>query len=83
MELDQFIGKLARWALIFQEYDFNIVHKAGSVNWDANGLSRNPSFNEEDTTNARWHGKVDLEVVPRWHAFAYLCTLLGYFGDVP
>jgi hypothetical protein len=75
MELDRFIGKLAKWALIFQEYNFNIVHEAGKVNRDANGLSRNPSFSEEDTTNARWHGKVDLEVVPIWHASAYLCTL--------
>jgi hypothetical protein len=40
------------------------------------------SFNEEDPTGARWHGEVDLEVVPRWHASAYMCTLLGYFGDV-
>ncbi len=28
-----------------------------------------------------WRG--DLEAIPRWHASAYLCTLLGYFGDVP
>jgi hypothetical protein len=26
---------------------------------------------------------VDLEVVRGWHASAYLCTLLGCFGDVP
>jgi hypothetical protein len=26
---------------------------------------------------------VDLEAIPRWHAFAYVCTLLGYSGDVP
>jgi hypothetical protein len=38
---------------------------------------------EENTIKARWHGDVDLEVVPRWHAFAYLCTLLGCYGDVP
>jgi hypothetical protein len=30
-----------------------------------------------------WHGKVDLEVVPRRHVFAYLCILVGCFGDVP
>ncbi len=30
-----------------------------------------------------WHGKVDLEAMPRWHASTYLCTLLGCFGDVP
>jgi len=25
---------------------------------------------------------VDLEIVLRWHAFAYFCTLLGCFGDL-
>ncbi len=42
----------------------------------------NPSSNEKDTTGACWHGDVDLEVVPRWHVYAYLCILLGCFGDV-
>jgi hypothetical protein len=74
---------LARWAFIFQECDFDIVHKAGRVNRDANGLSQNPSSNEEDITSVRWHGKVDLEAIPRWDASTYVCTLLGYFGDVP
>jgi len=45
-------------------------------------LNRNPNFNEEDTTEVRWHGDVDLEVVPDWHAFAYLCTLFGCSWDV-
>jgi hypothetical protein len=57
--------------------------RVGRVNQDADGLNRNPSSSEEDTTNARWHGEVDLEVVLRWHVFAYLCTLLGCFRDVP
>jgi len=35
------------------------------VNRDVNGLSQNPSFNEEDMISARWHGEVDLEVMPR------------------
>jgi len=26
---------------------------------------------------------VDLEAIPRWHAYAYLCTVLGCFKDVP
>jgi hypothetical protein len=56
---------------------------ADRVNQDAHGLNRNPSSNEEDTIDARWHGEVDLEVVPGWHAFSYLCTLLGCFEDVP
>ncbi len=46
-------------------------------------MNQNPSSNEEDTIRARWHGDVDLEVVLGWHAFAYFCTLLGCFGDVP
>jgi hypothetical protein len=53
------------------------------VNRNADGLSRNPSSNEEDTTKARWHGDVDLEAVLGWHGSTYLCTLLGCYGDVP
>jgi hypothetical protein len=53
------------------------------VNQDVDGLSQNPSFNEEDTTCVRWHGKVDLEAILGWHALAYLCILLGYSRDVP
>jgi hypothetical protein len=26
---------------------------------------------------------MDLEVVPKWHTFAYLCILLGCYKDVP
>jgi len=26
---------------------------------------------------------VNLEAILRWHAFKYLCTLLGCHGDVP
>ncbi len=57
-------------------------HKASRVNRYVNGLSRNPSSNEEDTTRAHWHGDVVLEIIPRWHVYAYLCTLLGCYRDV-
>ncbi len=82
MESNRFIGKLARWALILPKYDFNVVHKASRVNRDAHGLNRNPSSSEEDTIDTMWHGEVDLEVVLRRYASAYLCTLLGCFGGV-
>jgi hypothetical protein len=44
MELDQFTGKLARWALILQEYNFDIVHMAYRVNQDADGIKLKPKF---------------------------------------
>jgi len=83
MESNWLIGKLARWALILQEYDFDIIHKPCKVDRNANGLSQNPSSNKENTTGALWHDDVDLETIPEWHASAYLCTLLGCFGDLP
>jgi hypothetical protein len=42
MESDKLTGKLARWALILQEYDFQVVHRLGVANLDVDGLSRNP-----------------------------------------
>jgi hypothetical protein len=42
MESDKLIGKLAWWAFILQEYDFQVVHKPGVINLDADGLNRNP-----------------------------------------
>jgi len=65
MESDKLIGKLARWALILHEYDFQVVHKPGVANFDANGLSRNPCTNLKDNIGARWHGEVDEEMGAR------------------
>jgi hypothetical protein len=42
MESDKLMGKLARWALILQEYDFQVVHRPIVANLDANGLNQNP-----------------------------------------
>ena len=35
-------GQSARWVLLLQEYEFNIVHRPGKTNANADGLSRMP-----------------------------------------
>jgi hypothetical protein len=39
MESDKLTGKLTRWTLLLQKYDFKVVHRAGIANLDAYGLS--------------------------------------------
>jgi hypothetical protein len=75
MEFDKLTGKFARWAFNLKEYDFQVVHRPRVVNLDADGLGRNPCISQEDNTGVRWHGEVDEEMVPGWHASAFLCLL--------
>ena len=37
-------GRLARWSLIIQSYDFDIKHRAGKSNGNADALSRATDF---------------------------------------
>jgi hypothetical protein len=39
MELYCLTRKLAMWTLILKEYDFDVVYRVGSVNWDVDELS--------------------------------------------
>lgn len=63
MESDKLTGKLARWALLLQEYEFEVVHRASIMNLDANGLSCNSSHLEEDLTGTMWQEDCDRELV--------------------
>ena len=40
MNIREPTGRLARWALVLQQYDFEIVHRAGKNNGNADALSR-------------------------------------------
>ena len=59
MKSVKLIGKLARWALLLHKYDFEVMHRAGITNLDANELLRNPSLWNEDLIGAKWHGDCD------------------------
>ena len=43
MENRDLRGKYARWAMILQEMEFEVVHRPGKTQQHADGLSRNPS----------------------------------------
>jgi hypothetical protein len=79
IESNKLTGKLAWWALMLMEYDFKVVHRAGLVNMDVDGLSHNPIPNQADATGARWHIEEGEDSVPRWHfsAFLYLLAMNG------
>lgn len=40
MNIREPTGRLARWALLLQQYDFEIVHRSGRSNGNADALSR-------------------------------------------
>ena len=48
MTLQENNGKLLRWALRIQEFDVTVQHRAGTLNGNADGLSRLPQQRELD-----------------------------------
>ena len=55
MQLDKLTGKLARWALLLQKYDFEVVDKVQTSNLDVDGLYFNLSPLENYLIGARLH----------------------------
>jgi hypothetical protein len=79
---DKLTEKLARWALMLMEYDFKVVHRAGLVNMDAAGLSRNPVPSQVDATGARWHVDDGEDLLPGWHCSTFLCLLVMHGNSI-
>ena len=51
MNIKEPTGRLARWALTIQQYDFDIEHRAGTANGNADALSRYPFSSGQGPTN--------------------------------
>ena len=83
MKSDKLINKFARWTLLLQEYDFEVIHHTRTTNLDTSGFSHNPSPSDEDLTGARLHGDCDWEAVPGWHEATYLTLFSGVVVEVP
>jgi len=74
MTNDKLNGKLARWALILQEYEFKVIHRPGITHQNANTMSRKPLITFLDFSKA----KQDFDQIPTIHAydaFSYLALL--------
>jgi len=60
MTNDKLNGKLARWALILQEYEFKVIHRPGITHQNADTMSRRPLATSEDFSEA----KQDFDQIP-------------------
>jgi hypothetical protein len=65
------MGKLARWALMLSEFDFEVVHKPGVDN-EMDCLSRFPQGETHDSTGVRQEGDLEEAAVLTWPAASCL-----------
>ena len=54
MTTSKLTGKLARWSLLLQEYDFTVEHRKGVENTNADCLSRYPLPSDADAPTMDW-----------------------------
>jgi hypothetical protein len=53
MTNDKFIGKIARWAFILQEYEFEVIHQPGITHKNTDTVLWTPFTTSEDFLEAR------------------------------
>jgi hypothetical protein len=53
MTNNKLTGKLARWALILQEYEFKVIHRPSITHQNADTMSRRPLTTSEDFSEAK------------------------------
>jgi len=53
MTNDKLTNKLVRWALIFQEYEFKVIHQLGITHQNADNMSWRPFTTFKDFSKAR------------------------------
>jgi hypothetical protein len=74
MTNDKLTSKLARWALIFHEYEFKVIHRPSITHQNAETISRRPLTTSEDYSET----KQDFDHIPTIHvsyASSYLALL--------
>jgi hypothetical protein len=74
MTNDKLTGKLARWALILQEYEFKVIHRHGITHQNVDTILQKPLITFEDFLKA----KQDFDQNPALHVFyasSYLALL--------
>jgi hypothetical protein len=71
---DKLTSKLACWALIFQEYEFKVIHRPSITHQNVDTMSRRPLTTFEEFSEARQ----DFDQIPVVHvsdASSYLALL--------
>jgi len=74
MTNDKLTGKLARWVLILQEYEFKVIHQPGITHQNTDTMSRRPLTTSKDFSETRQ----DFDQIPAVHvskASSYLALL--------
>jgi hypothetical protein len=79
---DKLTNKLARWALILQEYEFKVIHRLGITHQNANTMSQKPFITSENFLET----KQNFDQIPIIHvsyASSYFALLQCNLVDHP